>query len=170
MKNQVITLVIASILECTCVLGYTDKEKHELVENEIAAKIEGNSTASWVKEPEKSGTLEYAKQWHEYGTKVPLYTAYNKSELNFDVNYGVQEKKSVDHTMDFTVSGQYALNDLSVVQVYAQFPDPDRPGMFQSFTCSARYATYLSSSYVYNVFNFYGPMSFKAGERTFNNN
>ena len=37
MRNQVITLVIASILEYTCVLGYTDKEKHELVEKEIAA-------------------------------------------------------------------------------------------------------------------------------------
>ena len=72
--------------------------------------------------------------------------------------------------MDFTVAGLLPLNDLSVIQMYAQFPDPDRPGMFQSFTCSARYATYLSSSYVYNVFNYYGPMSFKAGERTFNNN
>ena len=41
--------------------------------------------------------------------------------------------------------------------------------MLQSFTCNARYATYLSSSYVYNVFNFYGPQSFKAGERTFGN-
>ena len=75
MKNQVITLIIGSILQHTCVLGYTDKEKHELVEKEIAAKIEGNSTASWVKEPEKSGTLEIAKKWHELGTKVPLYTA-----------------------------------------------------------------------------------------------
>ena len=79
--------------------------------------------------------------------------------------YGILEKNSLDHTMyhfwmSFMVYGGKKLEDLSLVQTYASFPDPDAPGKYQSFTCNARYASYLDHANVYEVFNYYGELPF----------
>ena len=67
------------------------------------------------------------------------------------------ERKSLEHTMynlwiEFVTVGVerkgknskkgQGILDTAMVQTYASFPDPDAPGMSQTFTCSARYASY----------------------------
>ena len=57
-----------------------------------------------------------------------------------------------------------ALNDGTMVQMWASIPDPDNSGTFESFTCTAHYTRNAEHSDFVKVNNFYGSMLFTQDE------
>ena len=123
---------------------------------------------------DKEDILQYADYWFNVGNQEkPI----EQSDDNFGLNiaWGMFERKSLEHTMynlwiEFVTVGVerkgknskkgQGILDTAMVQTYASFPDPDAPGMSQSFTCNARYTSYQKSASVYEVFNYYGQLPF----------
>ena len=62
-----------------------------------------------------------------------------------------------------TESGGAMITSGHMVQTYLSFPDPDSPGMSQSFTCTAKYVADEVTASMYGVRNYYGSLLFAAG-------
>ena len=132
----------------------------------MADNIKEKATGVKEKEDdeEKEDILQYADYWFNTGNQEQTIQQ-TEGQLGLNVAWGIFEKKSLEHTMynlwmEFVTFGGEKILDTAIVQTYASFPDPDAPGMSQSFTCSARYTSFQKSASVYEVFNYYGELPF----------
>ena len=92
---------------------------------------------------------------------------YDGDNIGMAVYYGTVDKiwaspddLSVVQQLDILSYVLGSLENDRYYQTWFQFPDPTSPGLYESFTCTAKYNKYSESSNIYGVRTYQGMLDF----------